>query len=64
MKNWLVLILSIIVLGGCSQEPKEPTELERCIEANSVCSTKDCTESFKKWSEENAQGKCHSQGIY
>ena len=24
------------MLGGCSQEPKEPTELERCIEANTL----------------------------
>ena len=36
MKKIATLLLTLLILGGCSEEPKEPTELERCIEANLI----------------------------
>ena len=35
MKRLTITLLTLLVLGGCSQEP---TELERCIEANTDAS--------------------------
>ena len=35
MKTLTTVLLTLLVLGGCSQEP---TELERCIEANTDAS--------------------------
>tara|TARA_Y100000593_G_scaffold62765_1_gene116194 strand:- start:286 stop:657 length:372 start_codon:yes stop_codon:yes gene_type:complete len=50
MKKIAITLLTLLILGGCSQEP---TELERCIEANTPSLEYNLGEKFQKFREEN-----------
>ena len=49
MKHLTITLISLLILGGCSQEP---TELERCIEANTPSLENNIEEKGAKLQEE------------
>ena len=50
MKRLTITVLTLLILGGCSQEP---TELERCIEANTPSLEYNYSQKMVQFEEEN-----------